>query len=98
MPVQENGMSYGACFAKVDDALRAQEAISAIHNYKLDKTNTIVASTFDDFKGFLEVEDTLQIPKSSDLVDLHHHFFDSNNDQFFIKTKQNLQVYKSLVQ
>lgn len=98
MPVQEDGISYGIIFAKVADSLRAQEAISTIHNHKLDKSSNIVASSFDDYPSFLEVDDHLQIPKSSDLVDLHNHFFDSNNDQFFVKTKNNLQVYKSLVQ
>jgi len=60
--------------------LKAQEAISAIHNYALDKKHTLAACQFEDFNSYLEMDDELRIPKSSDLVDLHSHMFDAYND------------------
>jgi hypothetical protein len=87
MPVNEAGVSQGVIFAKVEDHMRAQEAISVINNYKLDKVHSIVATSFDDYNSYLDLDDTFTLPKSSDLVDLYNHYFDANNDQFFLKTK-----------
>lgn len=79
MPVEEE-KSLGVAFIKVDNAIKACEAVSAIHGFAIDKKHTIAASTFDEFNTYLEVKDTLEIPKCADLLDLNSYQFDAYND------------------
>lgn len=91
-------MTAGAAFITLDNTQQVRELIQCMNFHAFDKKHTVVASSFDEFDEALHVKEEFVTPKSSDLLDLNSYQFDVDNDQYFVKYKDSIQVRLNLAQ
>jgi len=87
-PVDEKGMTKGYIFLEFSSPENAENAVSVMNNYKLDKQHTFLVNLFSDFQKYENISEEWEEPKPQEYVDqgnLRHWLMEPDAaDQFSV--------------